>query len=500
MTTQDEPTPQQRPARDMLKRALIAAVVVISCTATAVATAALLELDSLVDAFNSGSRGPGFDTGVLDKVDPGGPQTILLLGADKRWGGVNKTDPVRSDTMMLVRLDPDRGATAVMSIPRDLKVKIPGYDRAKGADKINAAMALGGPALAVRTVRGLLDVPISHVVTVNFRGFRRAVNRVGCIFTDVDRRYFNDNAPPFGGGPNYATIDVKAGYQKLCGQDALDYVRYRHFDNDVIRAARQQQFLTDARNQIGVSDLFDDRKELLRIFGRYTQTDIHDSDAILKLMRLVVDSAKQPVQEIQFPGKIGPSYVTVEQEDLQRAVRKFNDVEGEARSGSPVARKAVRKASTKKKRVATKAAGLQANPRPAEDIAISLAPRARFTVFYPKAAIGGAVYQADDSRAYDIFDRGRKRHRAYRIVVKTSQLGQYYGVQGTTWMAPPILDGPTSSRTMRGRKYDLYKDGGRLRLVAWRTPRARYWVSNSLLHTLSNAQMLGIARSMARVN
>jgi len=68
----------------MLRRALLAALVVIASSATAVATAALLEFDTLVDAFNSESSGPGFDTGVLDKVDPGGPQTILLLGADKR--------------------------------------------------------------------------------------------------------------------------------------------------------------------------------------------------------------------------------------------------------------------------------------------------------------------------------------------------------------------------------------------------------------------------------
>ena len=117
---------------------------------------------------------------------------------------------------------------------------------------------------------------------MNFGGFRRAVDRLGCVYTDVDRRYFNDNRPPFGGGGNYATIDVKAGYQKLCGQDALDFVRYRHFDNDLVRAARQQQFLADAKDQIGVGKLFSDRKALLRIFGRYTQTDISSGDAILR--------------------------------------------------------------------------------------------------------------------------------------------------------------------------------------------------------------------------
>jgi hypothetical protein len=114
--------------------------------------------------------------------------------------------------------------------------------------------------------------------------------------------------------------------------------------------------------------------------------------------------------------------------------------------------------------------------------------------------VGGATYLVDDSRGYDIFDRGRTKHRAYRIVVRTNEIGQYYGIQGTTWSAPPILDNPTGSLKSGKRKYDLYKDGGRLRLVAWRTPKARYWVSNSLSYALSNAQMLAIARSMSTIN
>ena len=130
-------------------------------------------------------------------------------------------------------------------------------------------------------MRTLLGIPIHHVINVNFGGFARAVNRLGCVFADIDRRYFNDNSR----GENYATIDLKPGYQKLCGQDSLDYVRYRHEDSDFVRAARQQEFLRQAKEQIGLGKLFGDRKELLKIFGRYTQTDIADSNdaAILRL-------------------------------------------------------------------------------------------------------------------------------------------------------------------------------------------------------------------------
>ena len=67
---------------------------------------------------------------------------------------------------------------------------------------------------------------------------------------------------------------------------------------------------------------------------------------------------------------------------------------------------------------------------------------------------------------YDIFDRAHRRYRAYRIVVDTGEQGQYYGIQGTNWKAPPILDNPSTTTRMRGRTYELFYDGNRLRLVA----------------------------------
>ena len=79
---------------------------------------------------------------------------------------------------------------------------------------------------------------------MNFKGFREAVNAVGCVYIDVDRRYFHDNAAC---RPAVREIDIQPGYQKLCGQKALDYVRFRHADTDLVRAARQQDFLRQAR-------------------------------------------------------------------------------------------------------------------------------------------------------------------------------------------------------------------------------------------------------------
>jgi LCP family protein required for cell wall assembly len=480
----------------MLKRFIVAAFVVMFLTAATTATAVLLEVKDNIDIFRNESKPiPGIK-GALDDVDPGGPQTILLLGSDRRFADIKAKNPVRSDTIILVRLDPSKGATAVMSLPRDLKVEIPGH----GTDKINAAYALGGPRLTVRTVRDLLGIPINHVVNVNFGGFQRAVNRLGCVYTDIDRRYFNDNSPPYGGGPNYATIDVSAGYQRLCGQDALDFVRYRHFDSDLVRAARQQEFLRQAKDQIGLGKIFSDRKTLIRIFGRYTQTDISSNEAILRLLKLGIESAQNPIQEVHFPGEITGDFVEISPENLKRIVARFLNAKA-----SPGPRGQERKVSgsttTKSNRRPTAAlpSGMQLAPRPAEDEAARLAAKLDFPVYYPRAVLRGASYLPDHGRAYDIYDRGRHRYRAYRMVVRTDEVGQYYGVQGTTWKAPPILDNPSERRRIGGRTYELFFDGDRLRLVSWRTERAVYWISNTLLQNVNNRQMLALARSVSRV-
>src|SRR4051812_7658183 len=193
-----------RPGRRLLWRSAGGALLIVACSAATVAAAGLLEGDQLIRIVKSESAPiPGIE-GALDNIPAGKAQTVLVLGSDRRFQDIKEKNPARSDTMLLVRLDPSRGVTAVMSIPRDLKVDIP-TRRGVVTDKINAAYALGGPSLSVRVVKDLLDIPISHVVNVNFGGFRRAVNRLGCVYVDVDRDYFNDNSPPNGSPFDYAT-------------------------------------------------------------------------------------------------------------------------------------------------------------------------------------------------------------------------------------------------------------------------------------------------------
>ncbi len=500
-----------RPGRGLIWRFLLAAVLISLSAAGATATAALLQVKQVADIIEDNSVPLSKETKTaLDDVEAGEPQTILVLGSDRRYIDIKQKNPVRSDTIILLRLDPDRGATAVMSIPRDLKVEIP-TKRGVVTDKINAAYATGGPALTVKTVKQLLGIKINHVVNINFGGFKDAVNRLKCVYVDVDRRYYNDNNPPNGSAYDYATIDVPPGYQKLCGSDALDYVRYRHFDTDLVRAARQQEFLRQAKEQIGVSKLLSDRDELLKIFAKSTQTDIRGTEAILRLLKLGYESAQNPIQEVHFRSDIGEEYVTATPQQIRETVDEF--LEGKASKGArgkpkPRAGDAERRKKTRRRSVAGFPGTFEAR-QPAEDQAIQVAVKlqkirragAPLPVYYPKLAAIGSTYVSDlDSpRAYLIKDRGGHRYKAYRLVVRAQGLGQYYGVQGTNWKAPPILDNPSETRRMRGRTYELFYDGDRLRLVAWRTKSGVYWISNTLLQTLTDRQMLGIARSLSRV-
>ena len=128
----------------------------------------------------------------------------------------------------------------LLSFPRDLIVDLhcPGKQPSRG--KINEAYTLCGAPGTLETVRQVTGVPVNYLITVNFRGFKQIVAKLGGVWIDVDRRYFNDNSSGF---DSYATIDLQPGYQKLNGTQALDYVRYRHSDSDLFRLARQQMFV-----------------------------------------------------------------------------------------------------------------------------------------------------------------------------------------------------------------------------------------------------------------
>ena len=498
-------------------RFLLAGVVVIVLTAGATATAGLLEVQGFVDDLKAGGTIRGAER-VIERADVGDPRTILLLGSDHRFGDDKRN--ARSDTMMLVHIDPDAPATTVLSIPRDLRVSFRTRDGALHVDrKINETYTDGGEALTAQVITDTFRIPINNIANVNFRGFREAIDAIGCVYVDVDHRYYHSN---IGLAPSqqYAEIDIMPGYQMMCGQRALDYVRYRHGDNDLVRGARQQDFLRQIRSQYNAQDFIDDPHKLTKVIGKRMQTDktLQSKEALIDLGKLIAFSASKPIQQVAIRplytnGVDGASYVEMAPGEAERVRREFLNP---AAAPKAPARKAARKGGGRGKRAAGQPAssstgndGLYDMGETGKQYALQLGFM-RIPVYYPRWIPNSAGYMTPNSGAeggyplrYRMKAADGKMKAAYRLVVNVGGdafPGNYMGVQGLAWTDPPILKNPSADhRTVNGKKLDLYYDGTRLRLVAWRQPRAVYWISNTLEKRLSNEQMLRIAGSLTRL-
>ncbi len=267
----------------------------------------------------------GLDTEVvyeakqqLDIPLPDQPENILVMGADADPDGSSK----RSDTMMLVRVNPQNDCLSIFSIPRDTIVDIPGV----GQDKINAAYAIGGVPLAIDTVRQLTGQPIHHFVLLDYTGFEQAVDALGGVYVDVDKRYFNDNSDALW-GQTYEPIDVYPGYQKLGGKDALAYVRFRHTDSDFMRISRQQLFINDAKSQSLKWGNLTKIPELADVFASNTTSDIGRSD-LLSLTKFIMGLDRNRIYEGQAPvdekaGGPAGSYIAISKQAFPQAIEQF---------------------------------------------------------------------------------------------------------------------------------------------------------------------------------
>ncbi|HET7418444.1 MAG TPA: LCP family protein [Solirubrobacterales bacterium] len=500
-------------------RFTLAAVLIIAVSAATTATASLLYIDSIANAIR-----PENDklqkklNKFLADAGTGGAQTFLVIGSDKRAN--EEEDPGRSDTTMLVRLDPDKGLISMMSIPRDLKVEIPGY----GSGKFNEAYSYGGTKLTLQTVKDLTGLPINHVVNVDFLGFAQGVYALGCVYADVDRRYYhsNEGLPP---SEQYAEINVQPGYQLMCGKKALAYVRYRHTDTDIVRSARQQEFVSAARSRVSVKDLVFDQGELIEAFTDYTTSDISDGKTLLEVLKLLAASRNSTINEVHFPAELSPSFVYTTKSALDEAVQEFlgGETVQEAKAKQ---RRQRQEAAANKNRKKHKKKSKQKKPKvevakpgsdgllPAveagEAEAKLAARRARgfFPIYYPTRIPPDSHFvesnpyeKVVDPYVYNLKDEDGHRHVAYRMVMvlEADDGLHYFGVQGIRgWENPPILEDPSLTKTIKGREYDIFVDGENVKIVAWRRGENVYWISNDLLRTLTNDQMIGMARS-ARV-
>jgi LCP family protein required for cell wall assembly len=543
----------------------------------------------------------------LDVALPGQPAVALMIGYDHRKAdGPNASG--RSDTLMLVRADPTSDSISLLSFPRDMRVQIQCPGKSPFSDKINAAYSYCGPQGALNTVKALTGVPINYLITVNFRGFRQIVDRLGGAWIDVDRRYYNNRGGPYG----YARINLFPGYQKLDGRKALDYVRFRHTDSDLYRVARQQQFVKALKGQIQQSfgptalpkivNAVTHNVEVAQGGGR----DV-SGRTVLSYALFAYGLPKGRVFQTRIEGLEGSSDLTTSSSNITRAVQAFshpdvdssekatavalgeklrrqapapratsitvlngNGVSGSASTagyllgqrsydvltppnGLPAnaptfdyfrtkiyfnpSRKGAREAGRK---VANLFASAELSPLPRRFS--QLANGALLTVVVGQTFHGSLASAPVDqtpkrerpnvtygpNASIDLLRARRKRvsfplmvptliersswtdstmparlyridpgghHKAVRLVYRMAS-NEYWGIQMTDWEDAPTLADRSLTRHIGGRSYDLYYNGPKLHMVVLRTPRASYWVVNSLLDRLSNETMIAIAKGL----
>jgi LCP family protein required for cell wall assembly len=187
---------------------------------------------------------------------PGKAAIGLFIGYDYRVGDGTAVGS-RSDTVMLVRADPETRTISMLSFPRDLIVPIYCKGGFVANDRINAAFSRCGSTGTLETMKHLTGLPVNYLIKVNFHGFKQVVDQLGGVWMDVDRRYYNHNTGS--AATNFANINLQPGYQQLGGGSALEFVRFRHTDSDLYRLARQQEFVRAFKQQVAknfrVSDL-----------------------------------------------------------------------------------------------------------------------------------------------------------------------------------------------------------------------------------------------------
>lgn len=210
------------------------------------------------------------------KGEGDGRVNILVLGI----GGQGHDGPNLSDTIMVWSIDPKTKDVAMLSVPRDLYVKIPGY----GYSKINAANAHGGPQLAAQVVSNVIGVPIHYYALIDFSGFKEAVDAVNGVDINVPTTLYDPLFPCDDGtkkAGRYCPIHFAVGPQHMNGETALEYSRSRETTSDFARAARQQQVLVALRQKaLQLSTLTNPLKltGLIESVGNHLRTDLQLGD------------------------------------------------------------------------------------------------------------------------------------------------------------------------------------------------------------------------------
>jgi LCP family protein required for cell wall assembly len=269
-----------------------------------------------------------------DRAFPGQDSlTLHAIGADQDRDDYKRVvgKAQRSDTLMVLRFDFASQRASIVSIPRDTKIRIPGY---RGYQKINAAFAYGGTDLAKKTVEGLLGVTADHAMVVNFDGFKKIVHLIGAGPVTVDT--------PLTTAANWCNLHVHLdpGDHWLNGEQALGYCRIRKVDSDLHRAERQQQFLQALKGRLADPRVWLKSSAIIAAARGSLDTDLTDAQ-LLCLGAFLKNLPKESVQTATLPGDEGRSFVTLYPDkvrDIARDLLAVQDAPLEGLGGRGIGR------------------------------------------------------------------------------------------------------------------------------------------------------------------
>ncbi|MGL6014922.1 MAG: LCP family protein [Selenomonadaceae bacterium] len=220
--------------------------------------------------------------------------TIMIMGVDERDDDVG-----RSDTLMVATIDPKKDQAALLSIPRDTRVKIKGH----GFDKINAAYAYGGHKLARETVENFLGTPMDHYVIINIRAFQRIIDAIGGIDIDVEKRMYYEDPWDDDGG---LLIDLRPGMQHMDGKTAVTYVRYRDEEGDIGRISRQQKFMKALMDKMTSPSIIPQIPTIIKEISSSIKTDMSVRE-MLEFAGTLREAQKNGLKTDMVPGR--PLYI-----------------------------------------------------------------------------------------------------------------------------------------------------------------------------------------------
>jgi LCP family protein required for cell wall assembly len=606
MTRYRQPEPESRGAWHLIRLVTLWTVLAALVVAGGAAGAAYLRAHRFIAETEPKSVLDRAAAEAADVAIPGQPTTALVIGTDKRFGPEGE-ETGRSDTLLLVRADPQSNTISLLSFPRDLLATIRCPGRISHVDRINAAFSECGSLGSLETVRGLTGLPINYFVTVNYKGFLDLVNKLGGVWVDIDHRYLcNDSTCP-----GVTPIDLQPGYQRLPAGRALAYVRFRHFDSDIYRVARQQLFLKALKQQITNSLDFGtvldivDAVERNVIIGRGGNKPL-DLQTIKDYVYFASRLPPGHIFQAKIDGLTGQFELSAPESSISAAVRDFvrPDVEAPSKArdvtlgikrrstaprpanvpttvlnGNGIAGSAANaayelaqrgynillpatgtpqnaprfnyfqttvyfdgsqsRAQAAAKRLAnlfgdalvkplpsgrmsTLANGAMAtvvvgqnfhgrlalapvdktptrqrpnvtsNPALTRSLLLGVRRRVPFRLEFPRLVESSS--QLDPERPIRIY-KIKKGNRAIRLTFRAG-LGEYWGIQMTDWNEAPALADASFVHRYQGREFSFYYSGSHLHMVVLRENGATYWVTNTILDSLSNETMLTIARGL----